>query len=522
MAGRSSSIPDPLPDGRGSTPADGEEADRFLRALEKAVRLAPGGPLFCPGDGVLVACSGGPDSTALAFALAALDRRAGLSLRLEIGHFHHGLRGASAECDLAFAQEVARRLGLPFHFARGQTRDVQARCRGSLEEVARDLRYAFLAETARARGLARVATAHHRDDLVETVLLRVLRGTGIRGLCGIPARRRLGGAPGPEVVRPFLTFPRARLRRYLATLGIQAREDESNLLPALPRNRLRLEILPLLRSAFPSFDVAVARLARLAAEASEFLEAEAARLLDAALVAPRLPLELPLAAIREAPPPLRALLLLRAIERATGLQLCASHAEALAALAQRRGSGAEAHLPRGLVARRTCRTLTIESRSAAESAEAPPVAVLVPGRTEAPAFGVAVETRETVPSAAPFPPEARAACRSALAARTAAHRALFDLAALRFPLELRGPRPGDAFYPLGLACRKKLQDYFVDAKIPRRERPAALLLTSAGEIAWIVGLRLDSRFAATAHTARALEVRVEPRLPEPPAGCTGT
>jgi tRNA(Ile)-lysidine synthase len=476
------------------------DAEAFLAAVDRAAAGEGEAEeaLIAPGDGVLVACSGGPDSTALACALAALEARARRGWRLELGHVHHGLRGEEADRDRDFARDVAARLGMPFHERHIDARALRAEEGGSLEEVGRRERYRFFAETARARGLAKVATAHHRDDQLETVLQRILRGSGIRGIAGIPRRRRL--AEGVEVVRPLLSVGRAELRDYLGALGIEAREDRTNALHDAFRNRVRHEALPFLRGLAPQVDRSLERLQWAAAQAHEMIDGEVARRLDAAGIAPRLPLRVPLALLRETPPPLRAVLLLRAVERATGEQLLWIHADGLLGLARAAGSGGTVHLPGGLRAAREYQDVVVDRAPppGSEATREPPrVRLAVPGRTEAPALGIAVLARVAGAGAERLPLDAKSGAR-------------FDLASLPGPLVLRHPLRGDFFYPKGGIGRKKLSDYFVDSKVPRAARAQAVVLDAGGEVAWLVGFRQDGRFAETRETVEALELTVEP------------
>jgi tRNA(Ile)-lysidine synthetase-like protein len=478
-----------------------EDAERFLRAVDAAIAGRDDEPaLIAPGEGVLVACSGGPDSTALVHALAALEARSRRGWRLEVAHVHHGLRGAEADLDRDCAAGTAAGLGLPFHVKHVSIAELREAAGGSEEEAGRRARYRFFEETARARGLTKVAVAHHRDDRIETVLQRILRGTGVRGLAGIPRRRRLGGPDGPDVIRPFLGLGREEVRAYLAAIGAAARQDWTNESPARAfRNRIRLEVLPYLRGVAPQVDVSLERLARAAEQAGEVIEGDVSRRLDAAGVAPRIPLRVPLALVRETPPPLRTILLLRAVERATGAQLLWAHGEGLLGLALAPGAGAGVDLPGGLRAERRYQEIVVDRPTGAgQAAAAIEVPILVGARTDAPELGVAVEARvlrheEGAPAAPPGGRSAR-----------------FDFASLAGPLALRRPRAGDFFYPAGGRGRKKLQDFFVDAKVPRAERPQALVLDAGGEVAWIVGFRQDARFVVNEGTYEALEVRVEP------------
>jgi tRNA(Ile)-lysidine synthase len=251
--------------------ADNHLSD-FAKAVHAALRdydMAP------PGSTILVAVSGGPDSSALLTALAEL--RSDLQLHLHAGHIHHGLRGADAEEDLHAAQSLAERLGVPFSAGRAEVAVSMAEHRISEEVAGRRARYAYLCSLARAIGAGRIATGHNADDQVETILMRIIRGTGLEGLSGIPP---VGVAPDPaqgspvSVIRPLIRISRAGVLDYCRSLGLQLRTDPSNLDPGYLRNRVRLELLPLLRNCYNS-DLAAAliNLAELAREDNSFLEA---------------------------------------------------------------------------------------------------------------------------------------------------------------------------------------------------------------------------------------------------------
>lgn len=198
--------------------------------------------LLEPGDRVIVACSGGADSTALALLVAKSARRIGLA-GVTIAHLDHALREDSRD-DAAFVARLAARLGLPLASER---RRVRAKKGESPEAAARRVRYAFLERSARAAGARKIVTAHHMDDQAETVLLRVLRGTGPAGLAAIRPSRRLRRGSDLRVVRPLLAFRRDRLREWLTRWGETWREDPTNVSGNV-RARLRNEALPVLRA----------------------------------------------------------------------------------------------------------------------------------------------------------------------------------------------------------------------------------------------------------------------------------
>jgi tRNA(Ile)-lysidine synthase len=241
--------------------------DRVEQALQRLG--VPAGPL-------VVAVSGGPDSVALARALADLRPRTG---PLVLAHFNHRLRGPDSDGDEAFVRTwhaglVARGLtDLRLCCGHADVRDQAAAERGNLEAVARRLRYEWLRGVAREAGAGFAATGHTADDQAETVLHRLLRGTGLRGLRGIAARRPVGG--GVEVVRPLLTVPKAEVLAYLRAAGQDFRQDATNADRNLTRNRIRHELLPHLAEQYNPAVAAV--LGRLAEQASEAYREDEAR-----------------------------------------------------------------------------------------------------------------------------------------------------------------------------------------------------------------------------------------------------
>jgi tRNA(Ile)-lysidine synthase len=219
---------------------------------------------------LIVAVSGGADSVCLCDALAAL--RDDLALSLTVAHLDHGLRGDASRDDAAYVQRLSESLGLPCLAERADVAALARERRLSIEAAARQARYAFLARAARAAGAARIALAHHADDQAETVLLRLLRGTGIAGLRGMQARAPHPAAPDLTLIRPLLHLTRADTERYCAARGLTWRADATNDETDALRNRIRHELLPLLARYNPGIRKVLARLADTAAEDLEMID----------------------------------------------------------------------------------------------------------------------------------------------------------------------------------------------------------------------------------------------------------
>jgi tRNA(Ile)-lysidine synthase len=247
------------------------------------------------GDRVCVAVSGGADSTALLLALVEANAgafqadKAPLGIVLTAAHVHHGLRGAEADADEAFLRELCGRLNVPLTVFHVDTAARQAAEREGLEEAARELRYDAFRGLMMSGAVDMVATAHTLDDQAETVVMKLLRGAWTEGLGGISpvkqgrAKREAGREEG-KVVRPLLGVRRAEIEEYLRTREQAWREDSSNLDVSLTRNRVRHELMPLLRGFNPSIDASLAGVAEIARDEEDFWQIEMARLLPQVLL----------------------------------------------------------------------------------------------------------------------------------------------------------------------------------------------------------------------------------------------
>ncbi len=296
--------------------------------------------LIPPGTGVLCALSGGADSMYLLCRL--LEGREKYGWTIQAAHLNHGLRPSAAR-DEDFVRDWCRRQGVPLSVGRADAAAFAAREGLSIEEGARTLRYAFLKGAAEREGLALIATGHHAGDNAETVLMNLIRGCGLRGLTGIPERRG-------NIVRPMLNAVRREIEDYLEEHSVPHVEDETNADPAYTRNRVRLELLPLLEELNPRAAEHICAAAARLREDEEELSRQAARISGKGLEVPG-GLAVNVDDLREAPRPIALRACGQLLEQ-TGLGGEAVHREGMLALALGEDPSAALDVPGGRVQRR--------------------------------------------------------------------------------------------------------------------------------------------------------------------------
>lgn len=412
--------------------------------------------LILPSETVVVALSGGLDSVVLLHLLHFHLRS--WNLRLVAAHFDHRMREGS-DADADWVAGLCRAWGVPLE------RGVAERpLRGEAE--AREARYRFLHAVAERHGAHRVATAHHADDQAETVLFRIIRGTGLRGLAGIPARRG-------KLVRPLLPFWRAELLAYARAARLRYREDPTNWSLSYARNRLRHDVLPRLEAIAPGAARALVRLAEHARTAEEAWDWVLERLEPEALVAEasgEIVLARPV--LLSYHPEIRTRMLRRALRRLGGVPDRAG-TRAMVEFINSGASGAQIHLAGGIRVERELDRIRILRipREAGPVAGDRPLVIEQAGSGE----GEAVIGGR------------RFNVRWGAGQEEGAAAAAFRLSDLRFPLEVRAWRPGDRIrLPYGT---KKLKKLFLEHRIGRSERARVPVLAEAGgRILWVVGV----------------------------------
>jgi tRNA(Ile)-lysidine synthase len=480
--------------------------------------------LIAPGEIVVLGVSGGADSVCLLHVLTKWQKE--LGIKLHIAHLNHQLRGVESEADAEYVSNLADLLGIPITIDRQDVAAYRAERNCSIEEAARELRYAFLARVAREVGAYRIAIGHTRDDQVETVLMHILRGTGITGLCGLapcspmaydsqrmswPASplslraEALSVAKGQRsnllVIRPLLDITRQETASYCQEHQLDPRIDSSNRSLSFFRNRLRLQLLPLLRQYNPSIDQALLRLADIAKEDNVFIEQQACGLWDEVARQENDAIYLDKKQVAGLPIALQRHLLRVAVTKLAGdvRDIEATHIEAARSLLNKPASK-RISLPHCLICHGGYNELVIAGT--ARQSQPPPCPfpplpgefpLKVPGKTVFSGWKVTasiVRERAASLSSRGALSTGEGACQSNFVAH-------FDLRKTGNELFVRQRRPGDRFQPLGMNMPKKLYEFMVDAKIPRSWRGYIPIVCSPQQIIWVVGWRIDDRVKTT-------------------------
>lgn len=444
---------------------------------------------------LVVAVSGGADSVCLLHILFKL--RDELGITLHVAHLDHQLRGAESEDDARHVADLASNLGIPASIEKRDVAAYQASQGLSLEEAAREVRYAFLAEVAERVGAGRVALGHTLDDHVETVLMHIIRGTGTRGLTGLKPRVTLRfSGKSLTIVRPLLMLSRAETGSYCRDYGLVPRLDATNRSLSMLRNRIRLELLPQLKQYNPQIIEALLRLAEIAGDDISFMDAECARVWNEVAQEQDRAVFLDKKGFLALPSAIQRNLLRTCAEKLLGdiKDVEARHIEEITeALAK--PAGKRISLPRGL-------TFVIEYEryvlTADETALSPfpslegEFPLTIPGETVLPGWTVeaAIEKPQTVKS-------------------QDAYRAYLDLGRTGDRLVVRDWRAGDRFQPQGMSRTKKVGEFMIDARIPRDWRKQVPIVCSPEQVVWVVGWRIDDRVKVTENTKRVLCLRFE-------------
>ncbi len=471
---------------------------------EKVLQTIKKFDMLSSNDRVLIGISGGPDSVTLLTVLLSFKKRYNLSFF--IAHFDHMLRGKESDKDANFVKKLAQELGLPCKFKSCNLAEIAQKEHLTLEESAREHRYKFYLETAKKFKANKVALGHNADDQVETVLMRFLRGSGLEGLIGIPPVRG-------KIIRPLIECRREEIEEYCQEHKIGYRIDSSNKEVVYFRNKIRLELLPLLsRDYNKNIKDTVLRLRNIVSEVSVYLNQETELLFKEVTrreKTKRVIIDLKkLTSLHLA---LQRRIIRKSIEVVKGnlYSITLRHNNEILKLSEYQLGEKEIYLPDGLRVKKIYdKIIVFKKRISKNQIDEIPTTwehnILIPGKTEIKSLDIGIEIKilDSVD------------IKSSLYFNRKKSKGKFsefiDYNKVKPPLKLRNRRSGDRFYPLKMKSLKKVKDFFIDNKIPKSHRDLIpILVDSEDKIIWIVGMRLDDRVKISSNTKKVLCVKTK-------------
>jgi tRNA(Ile)-lysidine synthase len=447
--------------------------------------------MFSKGDNVLIGLSGGADSVCLTVILDKLKDNFNLSLYAV--YVDHGLRPEETKKEQIFCRSLCEKLDIGFCVKSVNAKSYAQQEKLNLQEAARELRYQVFEEVSKKINTTRIALAHNADDQAETVLMRLLRGAGSKGLSGIPPVRG-------KIVRPLIEIERKEIEDFLIhNPELQALNsklpfmiDSSNLKTDYLRNWIRLKIIPQLKKENPSLVYSIGRSAEILRDEDAYLENMVAKTLKG-LISRKTgnSIELSLSPLKNMEKPILRRVLRKAVKEIRGTERGVDfiHIEDMINLIKNSKSGDTISLLNKIRAIKGYSTLllTVDTPLKLKTR-----IFNVPGEVFLEEKGIILkaEISDSIENTV-----------------NGKDTAAFDYENLTYPLIVRKREKGDYFYPLGFGRRKKLQDFFVDNKIPKEERDTVPIVISGRDIIWIVGYRMDERFKAKKDTKRFLIIR---------------
>ncbi len=460
------------------------------------------------GDKVLVGVCSGPDSICLLYVLKELQEEYAISLH--IAHLHHGFRGSEADEDVQFVKAIGDSLVIPVHI---EYMDVPAyikKRRISKQAGAREVRYKFFCRVATEIGADRIALGHIADDQVETFLMRLLRGSGAHGLSGIlPVRDR--------IIRPLIGLFREEITEYLSERDLRYRIDSSNLSAIYLRNKIRLDLIPYLEKEYnPKIMYTLIRNLSILRDEDIFLDRYTKMIYrDVVINESKECVQFDVVKFISLEKAIKRRLIRCAIKSLTGkgaVDLSFTHVEdSLSILGSDKGG--EVHLPDDIITEKDGSTFRVYLKSMVVPTPAYAYTVSIPGKTIIPEAGMTISTTILTPpfnkGQTYFSPLSKRGHEGLTGKKEEnyEYKEYFDVKKFSLPLIIRNRKEGDFLCPKGMeGKRKKIKEYFIDLKIPRRDRNKIPILTSPEGILWVIGYRSDDRFSITTDTEQILKI----------------
>lgn len=452
------------------------------------------------GETVIVGVSGGPDSICLLHVLNSIADS--LGIRLFVVHVNHMLRGEESERDEQYVKGFCDSLKIPVFVSRIDVSELSKNKGISIEEAGRETRYAEFERYADKTGAARIAVAHNRNDQAETVLMNIIRGTGLPGLKGMDYKTG-------KIIRPLLDIPRAEIEDYCRINSLNPRIDSSNLKNKYVRNKVRLDLIPYINELFKTNIVdSVLRMASLLREDYDFIENEALHAYDNSVAkCGGRAVELSLDNLTKAHPAIMKRMVRCAVKQVKGglKDIQSVHIDSVINLCLYGRSGSRLCLPQGIIAVKSYKTLKIERESGQDRKPAFCKEVKVPGTTFVEAIEAYVEA--SIENFSPVVEYYRNVKNDTFVQ-------FFDYDKLKEGINIRNRRNGDIFKPYRSIGTKKLKEYMIDSKIPRDKRDEIPLIAKDREIVWMIGYKTSDKFKVTGSTKNVLRIEYKGKKTE--------
>jgi len=447
---------------------------------QKVVKFILNKKLIDAGDKILVALSGGADSVFLLEFLLKYKRR--FSIDVAAFHLNHNLRGKEANMDEQFCKNLTVQHKIRFFSTSKNVKLFAKRNRMSLEEAGRELRYGELLKIAITNNYTKIATAHNADDNTETVLLNLIKGTGIKGLSGIPESRE-------KIIRPILVLSKKEILDYLHNKKIKYRIDRSNEENNYNRNYLRNKIIPLIKDKLnPQFDSAVSRTSEIIRSYTSLIDEQINNAFKKAVTYKQQKLIINLKHLEENDVRLYGDVFRKSVKKYFKEDLESKNISDLLKLVKAQ-SGSEIKLPNKIFAVKERNSIIIYLKKRKIN-NVKQVEIRIGEGKQFEGKWVSISAFN----------------RDKMNFNNNLNKEYISQDNIQSSFILRRWKEGDRFFPLGMKNSKKLSDFLTEQKVRSSEKKEQLVLTNAGKIVWVVGIRIDERYKISAKTKKVLEI----------------
>lgn len=457
--------------------------DKVCNTIKKSI-------LFEKGDRVIIGLSGGPDSVCLFHVLHSISRK--YDLELYAVHVNHLLRGSESEQDELYVRNLCKNFGIRLFVKRLSIEELAAERGLSLEEAGREARYEQFRLVAKEIGATKIAVGHNKNDQAETLLMRIIRGTGLEGLKGMEYKRG-------SIIRPLLDIERREIEVYCESNKLNPRTDSSNLENIYTRNKIRLDLIPQINKMFETdITETLFRMSKLLREDNEYIEQNAVIIYNQCIAGRKdREIHLDIPKIQECHKAIAKKIIRMAIKDVKGdtKGIESNHVDKVLELVYKAKTGLQYHLPSQVRIRITYGLLEISCGKNEAAFPEYEETIRIPGVTTVEQMNLQVQAEVLDIGKI-----------ESIAVNEKALEQVFDFDMLSKGINIRNRRNGDVFRPYKSNGTKKLKEYFIDSKIPRDLRDKIPLIAKDKEIVWIIGSKISDKFTVTENTKSVLKL----------------